>query len=92
MRDWSNDPRLEAAQRLRELGPIIQAHADTHAIPPEDYDRGEGDRDLEAHDAQCAAAFRTYPPTEDELRRALDERRGILIRHPDTDRELAVLS
>ena len=33
--DWSHDPALAAAQRRRERGPRIQAHADTNGRPPD---------------------------------------------------------
>ena len=32
MKDWSRDPRLAAAQRRREAGPRIQAHADRDGL------------------------------------------------------------
>ena len=32
--DWSQDPALAAAQRRRDAGPRVQAHADTHGRPP----------------------------------------------------------
>ena len=92
-RDWGNDPRLAAKQRLRELGPIIQAHADTNGVPsPDEYDYGGDDPDLQQHDAACTAAFRAFPPSPDELRKALEEQLGIMIRHPETDKELVILS
>lgn len=34
--EWSRDPALAAAQRRRERGPRIAAHADTHGLPPDD--------------------------------------------------------
>ena len=88
MVQWSSDPRLAAAQRRREAGPGIQAHADTNGIDPEETN----DVDCALADLVNVHAFMKHPPAPQEGTKALEEQHGIVIRHPETDEELGNLS
>ena len=86
--DWSADPRLSAAQERRAAGPRIEAHAETHGVAPGDAT----DVDCALADLDAVAPFARFPHTAEDITKALDEQRGLVIRHPETDQELGTLS